>query len=148
MLAKSANIWLLRRHVADMLATFPAKPPITLPADYTTNDDDAPLTAPNPKNPAKKTFSTMSQKEREIPYDASPNTPKIMIADGFIDFVKHFKYLGSYLSFDLTDDYDIDKQIAAANKSTGSLKHFWNNPYDSVRAKQLIFLAIPVNQLL
>jgi hypothetical protein len=30
----------------------------------------------------------------------------------------------------------------------GSLKHFWNNPYASLRAKQLIFLAIPANQLL
>ncbi len=30
----------------------------------------------------------------------------------------------------------------------GSLKHFWNNPYASLRAKQLIFLAMPANQLL
>ena len=29
-----------------------------------------------------------------------------MVADGFVDFVKHFKYLGSYISFDLTDDFD------------------------------------------
>ncbi len=64
------------------------------------------------------------------------------VADSHVDFVKHFKYLGSYISFDLTDDYDIDKRIAAANKSMGSLKQFWNNPYASLRAKQLIFLAI------
>ncbi len=30
----------------------------------------------------------------------------------------------------------------------GSPKHFWNNPYASLRAKQLIFLAMPANQLL
>ncbi len=30
----------------------------------------------------------------------------------------------------------------------GSLKHFWNNPYASLKAKQLIFLAMPANQLL
>jgi hypothetical protein len=30
----------------------------------------------------------------------------------------------------------------------GSLKHFWNNPYASLRAKQLIFLVMPANQLL
>jgi hypothetical protein len=71
-----------------------------------------------------------------------------MIADGFVDFVKHFKYLGSYVPFNLKDDFDIDKQIAAANKLMGLLKHFWNNPYASLRAKQLIFLAIPGNQLL
>ncbi len=70
------------------------------------------------------------------------------MAGGHVDFVKHFKYLGSYISFDFTDNYDIDKRIAAANISMGSLKHFWNNPYASMRAKQLIFLAIPANQLL
>ncbi len=63
----------------------------------------------------KKTFSTISQKERETLYDASPNTQRIMVVDGFVDFVKHLKYLGSYVSFDLTDDYDIDKRLAAAN---------------------------------
>ncbi len=70
------------------------------------------------------------------------------MTDGHVDFVKYFKYLGSYISFDLMDDYDIDKRIVAANKSMGSLKHFWNNPYASLRAKQHIFLAMPANQLL
>ncbi len=105
------------------------------------------LPKPPPQN-TKKTFSTMNLKERENLYDTSPNTQRIEVADGHVDFVKHFKYLGSYISFDLTDDYDINKRIAAANKSMGSLKHFWNNPYASLRAKQLISLAIPANQLL
>jgi hypothetical protein len=96
----------------------------------------------------KKMFSTMNQKERENLDDISPDTQRIVVADGHVDFVKHFKYLGSYISFDLTDDYDINKRIAAANKSMGSLKHFWNNPYTILRAKQLIFLAMPANQLL
>ncbi len=90
----------------------------------------------------------MNQKERENLYDTSPNTQRIPVADGHVDFVKHFKYRGSYISFDLMDDYDINKNIAAANKSMGSLKHFWNNPYASLRAKQLIFLAMPANQIL
>ena len=77
----------------------------------------------------------MSQKEREILYDASPNTQRIVIADGFVDFVKHFEYLGSYVSFDLTDDFDIDKRISAANKSMGSLKHFWINPLRQSESK-------------
>jgi hypothetical protein len=50
----------------------------------------------------------MSQKERETLYNASPNTQQIMTADGFVDFVKHFKYLVSYISFDLTNDFNID----------------------------------------
>jgi hypothetical protein len=90
----------------------------------------------------------MSQKERETLYNTSPNTQRIVVADGYVDFMKHFKYLGSYISFDLTDHYNIHKRIAAANKSMGSLKHFWNNPYASLRAKQHIFLQMPANQLL
>ena len=90
----------------------------------------------------------MRQKEREALYNDSPNTQQIIVADGFVDFVKHFKYLGSYISFNLTDNFDINKRIAAANKSMGLLKHFWNNPYASLRANQLIFLAIRANQLL
>jgi hypothetical protein len=84
----------------------------------------------------------MSQKERESLYNASPNTQSVMISNGFVDFIKHFKYLDSYISFDLTDDYDINKRLAAANKSMESLKYFWNNPYTSMRAEQLIFLEI------
>jgi hypothetical protein len=107
-----------------------------------------PLTTQTPPKPLKKTFSTMNQKERENLYDTSPNTQRVAVADGHVDFVKHFKYLGSYISFDPTDDYDINKRIAADNKSMGSLKHFWNNPCTSLRANQLIFLAMPANQLL
>ncbi len=133
--------------------TIEAPPPqntplITSPADDTTDDNDAPLTTQTPQKPLKKTFSTMNQKERETLYDTSLNTQSIAVGDGYVDFTKHFKYLGSYISFDLTDDYNIDKRIAAANKSMGSQKHFWNNPYVSVRAKQLIFLAMPANQIL
>jgi hypothetical protein len=70
------------------------------------------------------------------------------VADGFVDFVKHFKYLGSYISFDLTNDYDINHQIAIANKAMGALKHLWDNPYANLKAKQQIFIAIPGNLLL
>jgi hypothetical protein len=89
----------------------------------------------------------MNQKERtSMTLPPTPKESKWQMT--CVDFVKHFKYLGSYISFDLMDDYDINKRIAAANKSMGSLKHFWNNPYASLREKQLIFLAIPANQLL
>jgi hypothetical protein len=90
----------------------------------------------------------MNQMERENLYNTSPNTQRIEVADGHVEFIKHFKYLGSYISFDLTNDYDINKRIAAANISMGSRKHFWDNPYTSLSAKQLIFLAMPANQLM
>jgi len=90
----------------------------------------------------------MSQKEREKLYDDSPITNRAHSPDGFLDFCKHFKYLGSYISFDLTDDFDVNHRLKTANQAMGALKHFWRNPYADTRAKHLIFLAIPINLLL
>ena len=60
-------------------------------------------------------MSTMSQKEREKLYDDSPITNRAHSPDRFVDFCKHFKYLGSYISFDLTDDFDVNYQLKTAN---------------------------------
>ena len=96
------------------------------------------------------TFSTMSAEQREALYWQDPTTNRIILdEDGhFIDFTAHFKYLGSFISFDLTDDMDIDNRIAKANQAMGALRHLWRNPYADLKAKQLIFLAIPANLLL
>ncbi len=112
---------------------------ITSPADDTTDDNEIRLTKPT-KPPKKKTFSAMSQKEREALYDSSPKTNRIKVADGFVDFVKHFKYLGSFISFDLANDFDINHQISTGNKAIGALKHLWDNPYADLKAKQQIFV--------
>ena len=77
--------------------TIKAPPPqntplITSPADDTTDDNDAPLITQTPKKTLKNTFSTMNQKERENLYNTSPSTQKIKVADGHVEFVKHFKY--------------------------------------------------------
>jgi hypothetical protein len=100
-------------HLSPKDNTIEAPPPqntplITSPADDTIDDNDAPLIAQTPKKPLKKTFFTMNQKERENLNNTSPNTQRIEVADGHVDLVKHFKYLGSYISIDLMDDYDID----------------------------------------
>jgi len=95
------------------------------------------------------TFYTMSQQQREQLYWDSPTTKRIHIDDeSFIDFTAHFKYLGSFISFDLTDDKDIKNRITKANQAMGALRHFWRNPYADLKAKKLIFLAIPANLLL
>ncbi len=117
---------------------------INSPADDTTNDDEIRITKAM-IIPKKKTFSTMSQKETEAIYNSSPKTNRIKVADGFVDFVKHFKYLGSFISFNLTDNFDIYHQISTANKAMGALKHLWDNPYADLKAKQQIFITIPGN---
>ena len=46
--------------------------------------------------------------------DTLEETRSIDVADGHVTFCWHFKYLGSYVSFSLCDDYDIEKRVVAA----------------------------------
>ena len=48
----------------------------------------------------------------------------IYVSDVFVLFCPHFKYLGSWLSFSLRDDHDVERQIGAANASMGALDNF------------------------
>ena len=73
-----------------------------------------------------------------------------MMNGGIITYSKHFKYLGTFISYNLRDDYDIDKRIAAASKAMGALELFFNKKEVSTYSKYLIFMfmAIPINLLL
>ena len=82
-------------------------------------------------------------------YDNADETDRINLEDGsYVDFCKHFKYLGSYASYHLRDDYDIDKRLAAAYGSMGALTNYWNNPHVDLFYKYQIFMMIPLNLLL
>ncbi|EJK66387.1 hypothetical protein THAOC_12701 [Thalassiosira oceanica] len=60
----------------------------------------------------------------------------------------HFKYLGSFISYNLRDDFDIDLRIKKAGQAMGALKHFFSNEHVDTYTKHLIFKAIPLNLLL
>jgi hypothetical protein len=68
--------------------------------------------------------------------------------DGFVTYTETFKYLGSWLSFTLRDDTDVEKRIASATKAMGSLGEFFDRNEISTCAKYLVFVAIPINFLL
>ncbi len=63
-------------------------------------------------------------------------------------YCKHFKYLRSWISYNLRDDYDIEKRIMAANKSFGALSNFFSLQEINTRSKYLFFMAIQINLLL
>ena len=44
-------------------------------------------------------------------YDECAETNRAEIANGYVEFTKHFCYLGTYVSYDLKDDYDMRKRI-------------------------------------
>ena len=47
-------------------------------------------------------------REEEL-YNALEETQPIAVADGSVTFCQHFKYFGSFVSFNLCDNYDIEK---------------------------------------
>ena len=75
-------------------------------------------------------------------------TESVNVKDGVMTYTKQFKYLGSYISYSLRDDYDIKSRIAAATKVFGALTKFWYNQHVDTYSKYLIFQAIPMNLLL
>ena len=53
---------------------------------------------------AKNENEKAKTKREDRMYDDLPETQPIQVADGFVTFTKHFKYLGSYISYNLRDD--------------------------------------------
>ena len=47
-------------------------------------------------------------------YDICAETQRATIEDGYIEFTKHFKYLGLHISYNLKDDYEIEQRAAKA----------------------------------
>ncbi|EJK73168.1 hypothetical protein THAOC_05224, partial [Thalassiosira oceanica] len=84
----------------------------------------------------------------ETQYFCLDETKPFAVKDGFVTFTMHFKYLGSFISYNLRDDFDIDTRIKKAGMAMGALKHFFNNKHVDTYTKHLIFKAIPLNLLL
>jgi hypothetical protein len=56
--------------------------------------------------------------------------------------------VGSFVSFSLCDNFDIENQITAAIQLMGALKNVWNLAHLDIWSKYLLFRAIPMNLLL
>ncbi|EJK75783.1 hypothetical protein THAOC_02485 [Thalassiosira oceanica] len=82
-------------------------------------------------------------------YFSLDQTQPIAVKDVFVTFTMHFKYLGSFISYNVWDDFDIDLRIKKAGQAMGALRHFFfNNKHVDTYSKHLIFKAIPLSLLL
>ena len=70
-----------------------------------------------------------------------------MVSEGFVTFCVHFKYLGSWISFSLRDNYGVGRKFGAANASMGALGKFWRDHHVDIYSKYMVFWAIPCNLL-
>ena len=82
-------------------------------------------------------------------YDETTETKTVLIGEfGMITFTRHFKYIGSYISYSLTDDCDIEHRISQASVAMRALNSFWvDNTVDNF-SKYVFVFAIPCNLLL
>ena len=81
-------------------------------------------------------------------YDNHAETQRATVDDGYVAFTKHFCYLGSLISYNLKDDFDISTRIKKANQNMGMLSNIWSCPHIDMHSKYLYFMAIIINQLL
>ena len=82
-------------------------------------------------------------------YEDTQETKPILIGEFvMITFSRHFKYLRSYISYSLRDDYDIEHRIYQSSATMGSINSFGVDNTVNNFSKYLVFCAIPYNLLL
>ena len=91
-------------------------------------------------------FCAADSRARAGVVDLSP----ITWGDGYhMPVVEHFKYLGSYLSRDCTDNYDVDSRIESAGKAFGALrKCLFSSSTVSFAAKRAVYMTVVLTILL
>ena len=79
-------------------------------------------------------------------FDTSP----VYINDtGYVTYTDKFKYLGSYITHDLSDTFDVKNRVTQATKAMGAMMpNIFRSPHLSLYVKKLLYMAIPMNLLL
>ena len=95
----------------------------------------------------KKESERARNKIEDTEYYLLGETKRVVVHDGFITFVKHFKYIGSWIFFSRCDDFDVKFQSASANSDMGALLNFLRDDHVDLHSKYIIFLVTPVNLL-
>ena len=89
-----------------------------------------------------------THRREEIAYDYLYETRLIIVKDGFVTFCRHFKYIGSWISFYPREDHGIAKRLAATNTLMGAMSKIWDDDNVDTYSKYLLFRAIPFNLIL
>ena len=112
------------------------------------NSDASTTTSPFLTNKVKQENEKKKCQREDEQYDNSLDTASVKFKEGNVTFTRHFKYLGSYISYNLRDDHNVDSRIAAASAFMGSLSSYWSEKSVDLKSQYLIFAAIPCNLLL
>ena len=77
------------------------------------------------------------------------NSQFVIPGNKFVKFTHRFKYLGTYITQDLSDNTDIDERILSASKNFNALgKEIFRNRKISLHIRCRLYIATTVNILL
>ena len=76
------------------------------------------------------------------------NTAPISLTEGTISFCTEFKYLGSIITNDMTDENEIIMRIKKANMQFGALKQIFSDNKVKLSSKFLLYKSIILNTVL
>ena len=92
----------------------------------------------------KKENKETRQKRKDQKYEDAEETKPIRIGEtGIITFTRHFRYLRSYISYSIKDEYDIEHKISQDSAAMGALNNFWADDTVDNFSKQLFFVQFP-----
>ena len=101
------------------------------------------------KRKKKKLYRQTAKDIREdFVYNFHPETQRVKINDGYVEFTKHFPYIGSFISYNLKDNFDISKRISKAFQNMRMLKNVCEDSHIDLYSKYLFFMAMPLHLLL
>jgi hypothetical protein len=106
-----------------------------IPEDDVISEDDVPLLDDKNEEKQRETQRMRRRKLEEQIYEYSNETLPVYVDGGRITYCMYFKYLGSWISFTLSDDKDIEMRIAAFIKSVGGLKVFFERKEVRLQSK-------------
>jgi hypothetical protein len=70
------------------------------------------------------------------------------VLDGYVTMTKRFKYLGSWITDDLRNDYEVEVRLKKATQQVGALAPLFHSKSIPLRTKYLVYTAIPLNTAL
>lgn len=101
-------------------------------------------------NTKSKTEAMYFPNDSNMPITDHLKTGKYDVGDKkFVSYTTHFKYLGTYLSQNLSDDYDIDQRLIAATRHFNAYgRRFFRDRKIQLHLRTRLYIATTINILL
>jgi hypothetical protein len=116
-----------------------------IPEDDVISEDNVLLLDDKNEEKQPETQRMRRRKPKEQIYEYSNETLPVYVDGGRITHCMHFKYLGSWISFTLSDDKDIENAYSGAHQIYWRPKKLFQV---RLQSKAMVFMALPINFLL